>query len=317
MAVSEPGDCMSPVFLSYSNQDRARAGQIAQHLELAGFSVWRDTKIAPGESFLQVIKKQLDEAGAIVVLWSRHSVGSAWVLTEADAALRRGILVPVLVDEIEVPLGFTRYQYADLRSWSGEDSHPGWQALVRALSRLLGVAPQEQIRATDPGLKREIVPTRDYAAPKGASDARIFIAHASDDKPRLKGIIEVLLGVGFRLWIDKPQRIGLAPNLERRVLQDRIKYGGDWKEAIRVAIGQARIVLGFWSQTAIKQKREQFHYELYQGLIHQKLQQCRIDDVSYEDIGTPYTFAQIADLSDFRAGSFHPELDILIQDMGS
>jgi TIR domain-containing protein len=308
---------MGPVFLSYSNPDRPRAQQIAHHLKLAGFGLWWDAELSGADSFDEVIRQKVDEARAIVVLWSRHSVRSAWVLTEADAALRRGILVPVLLDNIEPPLGFTRYQYADLRSWNGEDSHPGWQALVRALSRILGIAPPEQIRTTDPGLKRETVPSRSYNAPKGASDIRIFIAHASDDKPRLKDIIEVLLGVGFRLWIDKPQRIGLVPELEQRILQDRIKYGGDWKEAIRVAIEQARLVLGFWSRTAINQKREQFHYELYQGLIHQKLQQCRIDDVSYEEIGTPYTFAQIADLSDFRPGAFHPELDILIQDMAS
>ena len=63
-------------------------------------------------------------------------------------------------------------------------------------------------------------------------------------------------------------------------------------------------------------RREQFHYEVYQGMMQDKLQQCRIDAVEYDSIGMPYTFNHIADLVDMDSINYHPELDYLMQDMG-
>ena len=47
-----------------------------------------------------------------------------------------------------------------------------------------------------------------------------------------------------------------------------------------------------------------------------KLSQCRIDDVGYDEIGMPYTFNHIADLSDMSGTDNYPELDGLMQDLG-
>jgi hypothetical protein len=53
-----------------------------------------------------VLQSELDKARAVVVVWSSHSVASRWVKAEAGEGLRRGILVPVLVDASLPPLGF-------------------------------------------------------------------------------------------------------------------------------------------------------------------------------------------------------------------
>src|SRR5436305_11686369 len=103
-------------------------------------------------------------------------------------------------------------------------------------------------------------------------------------------MIMALLDQGFRLWIDKPQRIGLANQYETKISLDRIHYGNDWKEDIRKAIKKADVVLAFWSRDAVKGGREQFHYEVYQGMMQRKLNQCRIDTVEFDEIGMPYTF---------------------------
>ncbi len=143
----------------------------------------------------------------------------------------------------------------------------------------------------------------------------MFIAHASADKPRLKPILLTLIDQGFSLWVDKPQQIGLGATYEARLATDRIQYGQDWRESIRVAIAGADAVLAFWSKDALNGRREQCHYEVYMGMMQKKLHQCRIDSVAFEDIGMPYTFDHIADLSQVIQEAFHPELDYLMQDI--
>ena len=53
---------MSQVFISYSSTDRERAKRVAQAVEAAGYSVWWDRQIAPGEIFDEVIEKALDQS---------------------------------------------------------------------------------------------------------------------------------------------------------------------------------------------------------------------------------------------------------------
>src|SRR6478752_4835216 len=101
---------MSHVFISYSRTDRDRAKRFAAALQERGHAVWWDDDIAAGQTFDAAIEKALGEAACVVVLWSSTSVKSDWVKTEAAEATRRRILVPVLVDEVAIPLEFRRLQ---------------------------------------------------------------------------------------------------------------------------------------------------------------------------------------------------------------
>lgn len=61
------------------------------------------------------------------------------VRNEADEGRRRGILIPVLLDAVEIPLAFRRIQTANLVDWPGE-----FDALVGAVSEILSnAAPLE------------------------------------------------------------------------------------------------------------------------------------------------------------------------------
>ena len=80
---------MTDVFISYANEDRERARDLATALEARGWSVWWDRKIIAGQTFDQVIEHELDTAKCAVVLWSKHSVASEWVRNEAAAAANR------------------------------------------------------------------------------------------------------------------------------------------------------------------------------------------------------------------------------------
>ena len=83
------GDHQPTVFLSYAHADQARARAVAFALEQCGYQVWWDQLIEGGSRFASSIDEALEKADAIVVLWSRHSVQSDWVRTEAGVAATR------------------------------------------------------------------------------------------------------------------------------------------------------------------------------------------------------------------------------------
>jgi len=129
---------MIDIFISYARGDRARAQMLAAELEQEGYCIWWDPKIPPGKTFDEVIEEALDEAKCIVVLWSKNSIKSDWVRTEASEAKRRKIFVPVLIEDVTIPLEFRRIQSADLKDWENSKIHSGYTALLGAISGIVG-----------------------------------------------------------------------------------------------------------------------------------------------------------------------------------
>lgn len=113
---------MTDVFLSYDSEDRERVQPLVDAIQRAGFSVWWDREIGVGSRFGQEIERQLDDARCVVVAWSAHSVDSDWVCNEAQEGLDRGVLVPVLLDDIKPPLGFRRVHTARFDETRPNDS---------------------------------------------------------------------------------------------------------------------------------------------------------------------------------------------------
>src|SRR6516225_5844613 len=91
---------MADIFISYSKQSKAEAGQLANELQAKGFTVWYDTSLVPGDSFREVIISELAQARAAIVIWDASSVKSAWVCSEASRARARRILIPVRADDV-------------------------------------------------------------------------------------------------------------------------------------------------------------------------------------------------------------------------
>jgi len=129
---------MADVFLSYASEDRERACQVANAFEACGWSVWWDRKIIAGETFDQVIERELDAAKSVVVLWSKNSIGSEWVKNEASRAVERGVLVPAIVDDVRPPLEFRRKQTANLVGWNGDPKDSGLQSLCDGIAATAG-----------------------------------------------------------------------------------------------------------------------------------------------------------------------------------
>jgi len=126
------------IFLSYASGDRGRVQAMVRALEAMGWAVWWDRTIPPGKNFDDVIEEALDASRCVIVVWSRTSVQSQWVKTEAAEAKRRGILVPVMIDDIMAPLEFRRIQAARLIDWDGSRGDPEFVRLTQAVANVLG-----------------------------------------------------------------------------------------------------------------------------------------------------------------------------------
>ena len=135
---------MASVFLSYDRDNVAKARLIALALEKAGHQVWWDQHIKGGAQYSKEIEAALKAADAVVVLWSVHSVDSAWVRDEAAAGRDTGRLVPVMIDDTEPPLGFRQYQSIDLSAWKGRGKSAAFDQLLGSINALGNASPATQ-----------------------------------------------------------------------------------------------------------------------------------------------------------------------------
>jgi hypothetical protein len=129
---------VADVFISYKRQDRPVVERLASALQQLGFDVWWDLELLSGESYRQVIRAVIDQCRAAVVVWSKASAESDFVLDEAHYALRLGRLCPVRIEAVDLPFGFGQRHVDDLSDWAGELSHPGFQSLVRSIEERVG-----------------------------------------------------------------------------------------------------------------------------------------------------------------------------------
>lgn len=138
---------MASIFLSYARSDVAIAERIAQALEAAGHSVWWDQAIHAGSRFSAEIEEALEAADVVIVLWSVASVKSAWVHDEASVGRDSGKLVPVLIEDIQPPLGFRQYQALNLKG-KHRGSVSALQPLVDAVTGKAGETPEVRFIAS-------------------------------------------------------------------------------------------------------------------------------------------------------------------------
>ena len=141
----EPGT--ADIFISYSHENRDFAARLADAMAAHGLRVWWDRDLIAGTEFAEVIEAQLDGARVVVTLWSAESVRSAYVRDESARALRADKLLPVRIEDVELPLGFGQTHTLDLIGWAGESDSANLQHLLRELLRRKGepLAPQETL----------------------------------------------------------------------------------------------------------------------------------------------------------------------------
>jgi hypothetical protein len=125
---------MADIFVSYSKQDRVLALKLSTWLEAQGWTTWRDKTVVADDVRSNNVT-ELNQARAVIVIWSAASVGSPQILHEAIAARDARKLLHVKdsgLDEKRIPVS--------LRDRVVLDAHD-LPSIARAVAGILGSSP--------------------------------------------------------------------------------------------------------------------------------------------------------------------------------
>lgn len=139
---------MADIFVSYKRADSARVEPLVRMLERAGYSVWWDQGIEPGDEWFNRILDELERSRLTLGVWSKTSIdargaftpnheGKYYVRIEHNKT-KPGRLIPVLLDEERVALEFDHIQAVNLTSWRGQEHDAVCVMLKQRIDTLLG-----------------------------------------------------------------------------------------------------------------------------------------------------------------------------------
>lgn len=129
------GDTSLQTFISYSRINQQFAIRLACELKSAGFSVWMDQfDIPTGSRWDEEIEKALHECQIFLFIMTPDSVSSENAKDEVGYAIDHGKhILPVLLENCEVPLRLRRLQHVDFTRKSFDE---GIDSAKRLLSKL-------------------------------------------------------------------------------------------------------------------------------------------------------------------------------------
>lgn len=185
---------MASVFISYAREDRQTAQALAKLIEAQGLDVWWDRELVPGEAYADIIEGELDQAMAVIVLWSQHSRNSYWVRDEAAVGRDRNRLVPIQLDEKLPPLGFRQIHTADLSRWDGQNE-AALETIYMSLDGLCGGRCAPTAAPDFPAQSAPQAPPRPAPAPGSAPHhSRGVIVTGVNAQPNQKSLKSILKG---------------------------------------------------------------------------------------------------------------------------
>jgi TIR domain len=197
-----------PIFISYSHADKDFVGKLAASLIRHDAHVWVDTwELNVGDSILNRVQEAIQVSSALLIVLSKASVASEWCRKELNAGLmrelaeRKVIVLPVLVEDCEVPVFLREKVYADFR----EDFKSGLKALVEAVARVTKI---DQGRLEAGGSHIDWSETWDY--PGGYFQIDYTLSESSADVPfTLLTEISITCDAGATQRYEKFKEFGL------------------------------------------------------------------------------------------------------------
>lgn len=219
---------MVDLFISYAREDRDAAAHLAGCLQQHGWSVWWGSRRGPSErEYANAKQSALSEAHAVIVLWSKHSIAASNVILEASEAMRRHVLIPVMLEMgLRLPPDFADIREMKLIEWSGDMTDEGYVALERAIARLVRPTLSEFAlsgTAVEPPSGRQWplssgsgLPLRIYGYALGATMALAvaavsFSSRSSRDAPMQRASVSLSHGQAVtRIWPDAVHASSMA-----------------------------------------------------------------------------------------------------------
>lgn len=111
------------VFINYVQEDKPFVIRLASALREAGIEPWVDEfEIHVGDNLINKIYEGIHECDFVIAVFSHNFFRSQWTLKELNAFVARevsenvSIIIPVLVENCEIPLFLRDKVYADFRS---------------------------------------------------------------------------------------------------------------------------------------------------------------------------------------------------------
>jgi hypothetical protein len=140
-----------PIFISYSRQDKHFVDNLAMQLVAHKARVWLDRwELHVGDSLIKRIQEAIAGASALLVMLSKASVQSEWCQKELSAGLireleeKRVVVLPVLIEDCEIPLFLRDKLYADFRHDFDEGLQTILESIAKVTSSTLGRFNQAQ-----------------------------------------------------------------------------------------------------------------------------------------------------------------------------
>jgi hypothetical protein len=153
-------DGQSRTFISYSRINQEFALKLARELRASKFAVWLDQLDIPtGARWDNELEKALNECEIFLVILTPASITSENVKDEIGFAIDHGKhILPVLLDECEIPLRLRRLQYVDFTkkkfSEGIESAKKLLQGLVDGKSSSVSAKEEEGDSKTAPKKKK-------------------------------------------------------------------------------------------------------------------------------------------------------------------
>ena len=127
------------VYICYSSQDLPIAEKLSKTLLLNGHRVWFDKfQMHPGDSLREKLEESIGDSAWFIVVLSRSSANSQWCTHELSVALDLELrdsklrVIPILIDDIDIPILLRDRVYADFRN---EKLEAGLRQIADLLTR--------------------------------------------------------------------------------------------------------------------------------------------------------------------------------------
>jgi len=119
------------IFVSYSSKDKSFALEFVKELQRLGINVWIDQLgIQLGDNWDNAIEEALEKSNTFLLFISPTAVASQNVQDEVHIAIeRKKRLIPILIQQCDMPMRWQRFQYADLT----KDPNKGLQSIMEFL----------------------------------------------------------------------------------------------------------------------------------------------------------------------------------------